>query len=141
MASLNKVTLIGNLGSDPEMRYMPSGDAVANFSIATTDSYKDKNTGEKVETTEWHRLTFFGKLAEICGQYLKKGSQIYVEGSLKTRKWTDKDGIERYATGVTCTVLKMLGGRGNEDGQSGARQQQSQTSGGSVDDLDDDIPF
>lgn len=136
MASLNKVTLIGNLGADPEMRYMPSGDAVANFSIATTDSYKDKNTGEKVETTEWHRLTFFGKLAEICGQYLKKGSQIYVEGSLKTRKWTDKDGIERYATGVTCTVLKMLGGK--TDGQ---QHSSPAASNQSVNDLDDDIPF
>ncbi|MEO6353560.1 MAG: single-stranded DNA-binding protein, partial [Burkholderiaceae bacterium] len=94
MASVNKVIIVGNLGRDPETRYMPSGDAMTTIAVATTDSWKDKSTGEKKETTEWHRITFFGKLAEIAGQYLKKGSQVYIEGSLRTRKYTDKDGVE-----------------------------------------------
>lgn len=136
MASLNKVTLIGNLGGDPELRYLPSGDAVANLSLATTESWRDKATGEQREATEWHRLTMFGRLAEIAGQYLKKGSQIYVEGSIQTKKYTDKDGIERYATGVKCTVMKMLGSRG-EGQQTSSPAASNQT----VNDLDDDIPF
>lgn len=111
MASVNKVILIGNLGRDPETRYMPSGDAITTVSIATTESWKDKATGEKKDATEWHRVTFFGKLAEIAGQYLKKGSSVYVEGSLRTRKYTDKDGIEKYATDVRADNMKMLGGR------------------------------
>jgi len=111
MASVNKVIILGNLGRDPEMRYMPSGDAMATVSIATTDSWKDKTSGEKKETTEWHRVVFFGKLAEIAGKYLKKGSSVYVEGSLRTRKYTDKDGIEKYATDIRADELKMLGGK------------------------------
>ena len=139
MASLNKVTLIGNLGGDPELRYLPSGDAVANLSLATTESWRDKATGEQREATEWHRLTMFGRLAEIAGQYLKKGSMIYIEGRIKTKKYTDKDGIERYSTGIECNTLKMLGGK--SESESGARQQQTHAGGGSVNDLEDDIPF
>ena len=137
MVSLNKVMLIGNLGGDPELRYLPSGDAVANFSIATTESWRDKATGEQRENTEWHRLTMFGRLAEIAGQYLKKGSQIYVEGSIQTKKYTDKDGIERYATGVKCTSMKMLGSRGEGQQTSSPATSSNQT----VNDLEDDIPF
>jgi|SRR5450830_105589 len=111
MASVNKVIIVGNLGRDPETRYMPSGDAMTSITVATTDSWKDKSTGEKKEQTEWHRITFFGKLAEIAGQYLKKGSQVYVEGSLRTRKYTDKDGVEKYATDIKADSMQMLGGR------------------------------
>jgi single-strand DNA-binding protein len=111
MASVNKVIIVGNLGRDPETRYMPSGDAMTTISVATTDTWKDKATGEKKESTEWHRITFFGKLAEIAGQYLKKGSQVYVEGSLRTRKYVDKDGIEKYATDIRADEMKMLGAR------------------------------
>lgn len=136
MASLNKATLIGHLGGDPEIRYMPSGDAVANFSIATTESWRDKTSGEQREATEWHRLTMFGRLAEIAGQYLKKGSMIYVEGRIKTKKYTDKDGIERYSTGIECTTLKMLGGK-SESQQTSSPATSNQT----VNDLEDDIPF
>lgn len=113
MASVNKVIIVGNLGRDPETRYMPSGDAMTTIAVATTDSWKDKATGEKKETTEWHRITFFGKLAEIAGQYLKKGSSVYVEGSLRTRKYTDKDGVEKYATDIRADSMQMLGGRPN----------------------------
>lgn len=116
MASVNKVIILGNLGRDPETRYMPSGDAMTTISIATTESWKDKVSGEKKETTEWHRVTFFGKLAEIAGQYLKKGSSVYVEGSLRTRKYTDKDGIEKYATDIKADTMQMLGGRQNSTG-------------------------
>lgn len=115
MASLNKVMLIGNLGRDPEVRYMPSGDAITNVTLATTDSWKDKN-GEKQDRTEWHRVVFFGRQAEVAGEYLKKGSQIYVEGSLTTRKWTDKDGNERYTTEIRADRMQMLGGRGGSGG-------------------------
>lgn len=108
MASVNKVILIGNLGKDPEVRYMPSGEPVANITIATTSKYKNK-TGEMVEETEWHRITFFGKLAEIVSQYLKKGRPVYVEGRLKTRKYTDKDGAEKYATDIIANEMQMLG--------------------------------
>ena len=111
MASVNKVILVGNLGRDPEMRYLPSGEAVANLAIATTDKYKDK-TGQMVEQTEWHRVSFFGRTAEVCGQYLKKGSQVYVEGSIRTRKYTDKEGVERYATEVRGDRMQMLGSKG-----------------------------
>src|SRR5665647_2736380 len=110
MASVNKVILVGNLGRDPEMRYMPSGDAVANFSVATTDSWKDKN-GQKQERTEWHRISMFGKLAEIAGEYLKKGSSVYVEGRLQTREWTDKEGVARKTTEIVADRMQMLGGR------------------------------
>ena len=111
MASVNKVILIGNLGKDPEVRYTASGEAMCNLSLATTESWKDKSSGEKKELTEWHRISFFGKLAEIAGQYLKKGSQIYVEGSLRTRKWTDKEGQERYTTEIRGDQMTMLGSR------------------------------
>ena len=111
MASVNKVILVGNLGRDPETRYMPGGDAVTNCTIATTDTWKDKTSGEKKEATEWHRIVFYRKLAEIAGQYLKKGSQVYIEGSLKTRKWTDKEGQERYTTEIVADSMQMLGSR------------------------------
>ena len=111
MASVNKVILVGNLGADPETRYAPSGDAICNIRIATTDTWKDKATGEKKEATEWHRVAFFGRLAEIAGQYLKKGSQVYIEGSLRTRKWQDKDGQDRYTTEIRADEMKMLGSR------------------------------
>jgi len=111
MASVNKVIIVGNLGRDPEIRYMPSGDAIANIAVATSFKSKDRNTGEQKEQTEWHRIAFFGRLAEIVGQYLKKGSSVYVEGRLQTRKYTDKDGIERYTTEIVAENMQMLGGR------------------------------
>ena len=111
MASVNKVILIGNLGKDPEIRYLPSGDAVANMSLATTDVSKDKATGERKEYTEWHRVSMFGKLAEIAGQYLRKGSSCYIEGRIRTRKWTDQAGQERYSTEIVADEMRMLGGR------------------------------
>ena len=111
MASVNKVIIVGNLGRDPEIRYMPSGDAIANIAVATSYKSKDRNTGEQKELTEWHRISFFGRLAEIVGQYLNKGSSVYVEGRLQTRKYTDKDGIERYATDIIAENMQMLGGR------------------------------
>ena len=109
MASVNKVIIVGNLGRDPEIRYMPSGDAIANIAVATSYKSKDKNTGEQKEQTEWHRISFFGRLAEIVGQYLKKGSSVYVEGRLQTRKYTDKDGVEKYATDIIAETMQMLG--------------------------------
>ncbi len=133
MASVNKVIILGNLGKDPEIRYLPSGEAVANITVATTDKYKDKATGEPREITEWHRISFFGRLAEVVGQYLKKGSQVYVEGSIRTRKWTDKEGQERYSTEIKADTMQMLGSRqgmgGPEGGQGGQRAQGSQGSG------------
>jgi single-strand DNA-binding protein len=111
MASVNKVIIVGNLGRDPEIRYMPSGDAIANIAVATSYRSKDRNTGEQKEQTEWHRISFFGRLAEIVGQYLKKGSSVYVEGRLQTRKYTDKDGVEKYATDIIAENMQMLGGR------------------------------
>ena len=154
MASVNKVILIGNLGRDPEIRYMPSGDAVANLRIATTDKFKDRN-GEQQEVTEWHSVAFFGKQAEICGQYLKKGSQVYVEGSLRTRKWQDKDGNDRYTTEIRGDRMQMLGGRGGGGGGGGMAEFDAPPdnapkgkpggsgggSGGGFSDMDDDIPF
>lgn len=152
MASVNKVILIGNLGRDPELRYLPSGDAIANLRIATTDTWKDKN-GDKQEATEWHTVVFFGKQAEICGQYLKKGSQIYVEGSLRTRKWQDKEGNDRYTTEIRGDRMQMLGGRGGgsadydsapmDSGSSGGGSSRAKpaSSGGGFDNMDDDIPF
>ena len=138
MASVNRVTILGNLGRDPEMRYLPSGEAVANLAIATTEKYKDKQ-GQQQEATEWHRVSFFGKLAEVCGQYLKKGSQVYVEGAIKTRKYTDKDGVEKYATEIRGDRMQMLGGK-PESASAQSRTEASQKSGG-FDDLSDDIPF
>lgn len=158
MASVNKVILVGNLGRDPEMRYMPSGDALASFSIATTDTWKDKS-GQRQERTEWHRISMFGKQAEIAGQYLKKGSSVYIEGRLQTRKWTDKEGHERQTTEVVADRMQMLGGRagGNafevmDEGDDTPRPSapREQSSGGSkpaagggsgFDDFEDDIPF
>lgn len=139
MASLNKVTLIGNLGADPETRYTTSGDAIANIRLATTDSWTDKASGEKREATEWHRVVFYRRLAEIVGQYLAKGAQVYIEGRIKTRKWTDKDGIERYTTEIEATEMKMLGSR--RDDQGGSQRAPQRQAGGTVADLDDDIPF
>ncbi len=170
MASVNKVIIVGNLGRDPETRSFPNGDQVANVTIATTDRYKDKTSGEMKEITEWHRVSFFGRLAEIAGQYLRKGSQVYVEGSLRTRKWTDKDGIEKYSTEIRADSMQMLGSRqgmggagaGSDDGGGGAGYEAparapaarassaasrqapaaspAKTASG-FDDMDDDIPF
>jgi single-strand DNA-binding protein len=118
MASVNKVILVGNLGADPEVRYLPSGDAVANIRIATTDRYKDKASGEYKEITEWHRIAFFGRLADIVGQYLKKGSSVYIEGKIRTRKWQAQDGTDRYSTEIVADQMQMLGGRASHDGGS-----------------------
>ncbi|CAN7625512.1 single-stranded DNA-binding protein [Acidovorax sp. LjRoot129] len=119
MASVNKVIIVGNLGRDPEMRTFPSGDQVANVTIATTDKWKDKQSGEMREATEWHRVVFNGRLAEIAGQYLRKGSQVYVEGSLRTRKWTDQSGVEKYSTEIRADQMQMLGSRQGMGGQGG----------------------
>ena len=149
MASVNKVILIGNLGKDPETRYMSNGDAVTNITLATTDTWKDKN-GEKQEKTEWHRVTFYRKLAEIAGEYLKKGRPVYIEGRLETRKWTDKNGVERYTTDINANDMKMLGNRSGsgsfespdheEDNSASSRPSSTKSTGG-FDDMDDDIPF
>jgi len=170
MASVNKVILIGNLGRDPEVRYSPGGAAICNVSIATTSSWKDKQTGEPREETEWHRVVFYNRLAEIAGEYLRKGGSIYVEGRLKTRKWQDKEtGADRYSTEIVADQMKMLGSRGEgefsqsraprtateprpqnaqhqmsySEASSGSsyRRAPSQTTGSSFDDMDDDIPF
>lgn len=122
MASVNKVILVGNLGADPESRFAPSGDAICNIRLATTESWRDKQSGEKKEATEWHRVTFYGKLAEIAGQYLRKGSQVYIEGSLRTRKWQDQSGQDRYTTEIRADEMKMLGGRGEGAGNSAPQQ-------------------
>ena len=171
MASVNKVIIVGNLGRDPEMRTFPSGDQIANVTIATTDKWKDKQSGEMKEATEWHRIIFNGRLAEIVGQYLRKGSQVYVEGSLRTRKWTDKDGVEKYSTEIRADQMQMLGSRqgmGGPGGQdegggydappqpqqqrqapaprapapaAGARPPAPSRAASGFDDMDDDIPF
>ncbi|CAG2159713.1 single-stranded DNA-binding protein [Cupriavidus numazuensis] len=170
MASINKVILVGNLGADPETRYMPSGDAVTNIRIATTDRYKDKQSGETKEATEWHRISMFGKLAEIAGQYLKKGSSVYIEGKIRTRKWQDQSGQDKYSTEIVADQMQMLGGRssggeaddgggygrsGGEHGQSDNRRpqgsgqraqrqappRQQQAPSNGFEDMDDDIPF
>ena len=155
---INKVILIGNLGRDPEVRYSPSGQAVANVTIATSESWKDKNTGEKQERTEWHRIVFFGRLAEIVGEYLKKGAQIYIEGRLQTRKWQDKEGVDRYTTEIVAGEMQMLGSRAgagapNENYSQGKsysaqgketgadKSTASKSTVGTADDFDDDIPF
>ena len=152
MASINKVILVGNLGKDPELKYMPSGDAVTNFSIATTDKYKDKQTGEPKETTEWHRISAFQKLAEICGQYLKKGSQVYIEGRIRTRKWTDSSGIEKYSTEIVAEKMQILGNKpsgqtspGTSAADYASMDHQAPASAPSTPStlgaMDDDIPF
>jgi len=155
---VNKVILVGHLGADPEVRYMPNGGAVANVTVATTESWKDKSSGEQQEKTEWHRVVFFARLAEIVGEYLKKGSQLYVEGRLQTRKWQDKSGVDRYTTEIVASEMQMLGGRGGAGGGAGAGSSaggygggQSQAAAaapaaapiaaGGNDDFDDDIPF
>lgn len=154
---VNKVILVGNLGRDPEVRYSPNGQAVANVTLATSESWKDKTSGEKQERTEWHRIVFFGRLAEIAGEYLKKGAQIYVEGRLQTRKWQDKDGHERYTTEIVANDMQMLGSRGGAgvpsgdsfnqdqpaaDNTSTAGAKKASTSSTAVaGDFDDDIPF
>ena len=157
MASVNKVILVGNLGADPETRFMPNGDAIANIRLATTESWKDKATGEKKELTEWHRVVFRAKLAEIVGQYLKKGSAVYIEGRIRTRKWQDKEGQERYTTEIEANEMQMLGGRsgGSSSGgeaeyggsmpsapaPSAQRGAAPAKKAPSFEDMDDDIPF
>jgi single-strand DNA-binding protein len=146
MASVNKVIIVGNLGRDPETRYMPNGEAVTNIAVATTESWKDKASGEKKEQTEWHRITFYRKLAEIAGQYLKKGSQVYIEGRLQTRKWQDKDGSDRYTTEIIADTMQMLGGRqSGQDSGASASDYAAAKSGSkpapNFSDMDDDIPF
>ena len=164
MASVNKVIVVGNLGKDPEVRYMPSGSAICNITVATSRQWKDKTSGDKQEETEWHRIVFFDRMAEIAGEYLKKGRPVYVEGRLKTRKWTDKDGIEKYSTEIVATDMQLLGGRegmgGGDDGGGGGYSSRERPAarppaGGSsaaaskpaaksstgFDDMDDDIPF
>lgn len=151
MASVNKAILIGNLGKDPEPRYMPNGDAVCNFSIATSEQWTDKQSGEKKEATEWHNIVAFRKLGEICAKYLTKGSSVYVEGRIKTEKWQDKEGNDRYTTKIYADNMRMLSGK--RDGEQSAPRSESapaqnqqrsapaQSSGGSFADFEDDIPF
>lgn len=156
MASVNKVILIGNLGRDPEVRYAPSGSAICNVTIATSRQWKDKTSGERQEETEWHRVVFYDRLAEIAGEYLKKGRPVYVEGRLKTRKWTDKDGVEKYTTEIVADQMQLLGSRegmgdGGGEGGGGMRsapaarpaapKPAAQKSSTGFDDMDDDIPF
>ena len=155
MASVNKVILVGNLGKDPEVRYAPSGDAFANVNIATTRTWKDKTSGEKKEETEWHRIIFNGRLAEIAGEYLKKGRSIYVEGRLRTRKWQDKDGVDKYTTEIVAYEMQMLGSRegmggapmdddshgASSAGGGGSKPAPTKKPAGNFDDMDDDIPF
>lgn len=141
---INKVILVGNLGQDPEVRYMPSGGAVTNIRVATSESWKDKQSGDQQERTEWHSVAFFGRLAEVAGEYLKKGSQVYVEGKLRTRKWQDKQGNDRYTTEVIANEMQMLGSRGGAGMGAPAQSQAAAApmSGPEVaDDFDDDIPF
>lgn len=145
---LNQVQIIGRVGKDPEVRYLPSGEAVANFSVATTEKWRDKQSGEMREETEWHRISTFGRLAEIVGEYVKKGGLVYVSGKIKTRKYTDKDGSEKYATDIRANEMKMLSGREiNQGGEHAPRPSAPQqrpapaASGSGFDDMDDDIPF
>jgi single-strand DNA-binding protein len=146
---VNKVILIGNLGRDPEVRYSPNGQAIANVNLATSESWKDKNTGEKQERTEWHRVVFFGRLAEIAGEYLKKGMQVYVGGRLQTRKWQDKDGNDRYTTEIVASDMQMLGSRSGAGApdesfaseSAPASERSNARAAASADDFDDDIPF
>jgi single-strand DNA-binding protein len=151
MASVNKVIVVGNLGKDPETRFLPDGKAVCNFSVATTDKWTDKATNEKKEATEWHRISSFGRLAEICGEYLKKGSQVYIEGKLRTRKWQDKEGQDRYSTEIIADAMQMLGSRsGMGGGEPRGEMREPSAAGeskpvkvpaGQFQDMDDDIPF
>jgi single-strand DNA-binding protein len=148
---VNKVILVGNLGKDPEVRYSPNGSAMANVTIATAESWKDKQTGEKQEKTEWHRVVFFNRLAEVVGEYLKKGSQVYIEGRLQTRKWQGKDGQDRYTTEIVANEMQMLGSRSGGGGtsdwssqkpeQNNSAPNEAAASAPPVDDFDDDVPF
>jgi single-strand DNA-binding protein len=142
MAGINKVIIVGNLGGDPEVRYTPSGSAVANFNVATSESWKDKNTGEKKERTEWHRIVVWGKLGELCGEYLSKGRQVYVEGRLQTRSYDDKDGVKRYMTEIIATDVQFLGSKESGGGRSGGNAPPRESVGGQgPPPSDDDIPF
>ena len=153
MASINKVILVGNLGRDPEVRYTPDNNAITNISVATTDRYKDKHTGEQKEITEWHRVVFFNRLAEIAGEYLKKGSQVYIDGRLRTRKWTDQSGVDKYTTEIIADQMQMLGSRSGGSGGGVAYDDgygapaaapapaRAPAAKKPVDDLEDDIPF
>jgi single-strand DNA-binding protein len=150
MASVNKVIVVGNLGRDPETRYMPDGAAITNVSVATSFQWTDKTSGEKKEETEWHRVVFRGKLAEVAGEYLKKGSQVYVEGRLRTRKWQDKEGQDRYTTEIVGERMQMLGARAGAgeprpepamESKGGAAPVAAKKPAGKFDDLEDDIPF
>ena len=141
---INKVIVVGNLGQDPDTRYMPSGSAVTNITVATNESWKDKQTGEQKDRTEWHKVVMFDRLAEIAAEYLRKGSQVYIEGKLQTRKWQDKDGNDRYTTEIVAKEMQMLGGKGGSGGGAPARDDRPPPSPppqGSSDDFDDDIPF
>ena len=147
---INKVILVGNLGKDPEVRYSPNGNAVANITLATSEQWKDRNSGEQQEKTEWHRVVFFNRLAEIVGEYLKKGSQVYVEGKLQTRKWQGQDGQDRYTTEIVANEMQMLGGRqgGGDDSWSSSRSTGGSQAAapaaapaGDIGDFDDDVPF
>ena len=144
---INKVIIVGNLGQDPDTRYMPSGGAVTNFTVATNESWKDKQTGEQKDRTEWHKVAMFGRLAEISAEYLRKGSQVYIEGKLRTRKWQDRDGNDRYTTEIIADEMQMLGGRGGGSAPMGggdSSRGSSQDRGDApppADDFDDDIPF
>jgi single-strand DNA-binding protein len=140
---VNKVILVGNLGADPEVKYMPNGNAVANVTVATSESWKDKQSGEQKDKTEWHRVVFFRRLAEIAGEYLKKGSQIYIEGKLQTRKWQDKNGNDRYTTEIIANEMQMLGSRGGGSADFGAASSSAAAPAPAavVDEFDDDIPF
>lgn len=140
MAGINKVIIVGHLGNDPEMRSMPNGEAVANISAATSEAWTDKNTGERREVTEWHRIVFYRKLAEICGQYLKKGAQVYIEGRLRTRKWQDQNGQDRYTTEIQGDVMQMLGTRPQSaDGANNSQPMPQQDASANA--FDDSIPF
>ena len=150
MASVNKVIVVGNLGKDPETRFLPDGKAVCSFSVATTDKWTDKATNEKKEATEWHRISSFGRLAEICGEYLKKGSQVYIEGKLRTRNWQDKEGQDRYTTEIIADTMQMLGSRSGMGGGEPREMREPSAAGeprpakkpaGQFQDMDDDIPF
>lgn len=140
MAGINKVIIVGHLGNDPEMRSMPNGEAVTNISVATSEAWTDKNTGERREVTEWHRIVFYRKLAEICGQYLKKGAQVYIEGRLRTRKWQDQNGQDRYTTEIQGDVMQMLGTRPQSaDGANNSQPMPQQDASANA--FDDSIPF
>lgn len=140
MAGINKVIIVGHLGNDPEMRSMPNGEAVANISVATSEAWTDKNTGERREVAEWHRIVFYRKLAEICGQYLKKGAQVYIEGRLRTRKWQDQNGQDRYTTEIQGDVMQMLGTRPQSaDGANNSQPMPQQDASANA--FDDSIPF